>query len=247
MKTNRPTLFLDSEMIKKLRKEVQRPWEKDEFWMFYVMRKFSIYISYPLVKKTDISPNALTIIGILLGLISAASYMIGSPFSLLLGCLFYQMCYFFDCIDGEVARLRKKSSKGGEWLDIGLNYAMALCNIAVVFGMFQSDSSFILGIILFAMFIITFSMILSSEGALLVFHQSASTATVSMRKKNKWTDLFVFLFMTDIGFHCGILLFSWIWLFWGFKEPLLLWIVYYIFISFMKAIYKLKASIRYME
>lgn len=239
---NRPSLIFDSESIRSMRQEVQKPWEKEEFWAYYVMRRFSIYVSSALAKRTNISPNALTILGIVFGLAAAAFDMIGSPSALLCGFLFYQMCYFFDCVDGEVARLSKRLSQQGEWLDIGLNYAMAMANIAVVYGLFHSVSSVLFGVALFLTLLTTFALILASDGAMAVFQRSSSQVSVSLRKKSRITDSAVFLFLTDLGFHLGVFVCCLIWLAWDLKMPLLIWTGYFIVVNVLKAFFKLRAN-----
>lgn len=129
-----PSMFWDSEKIRKYRIQVQKPWVREEFWSYYFSRRISIYVSLFLAKKQRVSPNAITLAGIAAGLIAAAAFMYGSAAAFLIGCFFYQMCYLADCVDGEVARMNNQSSRGGVWLDIGLNYSLYLVSFAVIYG-----------------------------------------------------------------------------------------------------------------
>lgn len=83
-----PSMFWDSEKIRKYRIQVQKPWVREEFWSYYFSRRISIYVSLFLAKKQRVSPNAITLAGIAAGLIAAAAFMYGSAAAFLIGCFF---------------------------------------------------------------------------------------------------------------------------------------------------------------
>lgn len=77
----------------------------------------SDYLSKPIVvflRKTKITPNHLTISGVIISAISAT--MISQSF-LIYGGLILLLSGFFDLLDGEMARTNKQTSKYGALLD----------------------------------------------------------------------------------------------------------------------------------
>ena len=83
----------------------------------YVNRKFSRILT-PFFIKLGISPNAITIISMLIGLGGAACFAVGSYKLGIIGALLFQLSVIVDCCDGEVARLTFTESPFGQELDI---------------------------------------------------------------------------------------------------------------------------------
>lgn len=68
--------------------------------------------------KTNLTPNHITLLSFLTGLVGLFFFSLGGYFTGLLGALFFQLCCVLDNCDGEVARARGLFSKFGHWLDI---------------------------------------------------------------------------------------------------------------------------------
>ena len=83
----------------------------------YVNRKCSGILT-PFFIKLGISPNAITIISMLIGLGGAACFAVGSYKLGIIGALLFQLSVIVDCCDGEVARLTFTESPFGQELDI---------------------------------------------------------------------------------------------------------------------------------
>jgi phosphatidylglycerophosphate synthase len=84
-----------------------------------VDRLFNRPLGRPLSKllvRTAISPNQVSIVSILVGLVSAWLFARGS---FLAGALVFQLCAIIDCVDGDLARALFKQSRLGKWLDLG--------------------------------------------------------------------------------------------------------------------------------
>lgn len=241
-----PSMFWDSEKIRSYRTQVQKPWAREEFWSYYFSRRISIYLSLYLAKKQRVSPNAITIAGIVVGLIAAAAFMYGSAAAFLIGCFCYQMCYLADCVDGEVARMKNQSSRGGVWLDIGLNYSLYLVSFAVIYGVAKSQPTlgpYLIYLILFTIF----TEILATNGSDLAFGKGKiSQETVSMRKRSKWVDAGVFLFLTQTGFQSGVLIAAVMWAISGQHQFLDVWTAYHLLVGLLRALYKLKLNVKYV-
>ncbi len=63
------------------------------------------------------SPNAITIVSLIVGLAAALSFAVGERWALVLGAVLMQVSLVIDCSDGEVARLTRRYSTVGAWLD----------------------------------------------------------------------------------------------------------------------------------
>jgi phosphatidylglycerophosphate synthase len=82
-----------------------------------VYRAGSIYLSIPLA-RLRVTPNAITIGWIVLGLVGIGAVAVDSWSVRLAGALLLQLSYLLDYVDGEVARLTERRSRAGELLDL---------------------------------------------------------------------------------------------------------------------------------
>ncbi len=88
----------------------------------YLDRLLYRHLSRPatrLLLRTRLSPNAVTVIGVALGV--AGGLLLGAPGTLaaVVGILGLIASGVLDCSDGELARLRFSESRLGHWLDVG--------------------------------------------------------------------------------------------------------------------------------
>jgi 1L-myo-inositol 1-phosphate cytidylyltransferase / CDP-L-myo-inositol myo-inositolphosphotransferase len=67
------------------------------------------------------SPNAITILAAVVGLVSAAGFGLGTYSAGIIAALLFQLAAIIDCCDGEVARLTFTESPFGAWLDIAMD------------------------------------------------------------------------------------------------------------------------------
>ena len=96
----------------------------------YVLRKFSIPIANLLV-NTSISANSVSWFSFLLGLISCYMIISGQPY---ISVVFLFTSLIFDCVDGDLSRARKKTTKRGYFLDGVLDRIVdSLLIISVIF------------------------------------------------------------------------------------------------------------------
>lgn len=68
--------------------------------------------------NTPVTPNHITTLRLLSGLLAAYWFSIGEYFWTCLGGLMFVISTLLDRADGELARLGKLSSKGGHWYDL---------------------------------------------------------------------------------------------------------------------------------
>lgn len=88
----------------------------DGFYSTFIVRKLSKPLS-GLAIKLRISPNFVTVISFIVGILAALSFAQGARWALVLGALLLQISLILDCVDGEVARATHRFSVIGAWLD----------------------------------------------------------------------------------------------------------------------------------
>ena len=90
----------------------------------YVDRFFNRKISRWFTRiflAVGLSPNAITILAALVGLVAAAGFGFGTYSAGIVAALLFQLAAIIDCCDGEVARLTFTESPFGAWLDIAMD------------------------------------------------------------------------------------------------------------------------------
>ena len=103
----------------------------DGFVDRYVNRKISGLLTR-LFLALRWTPNTITVMSMLIGLVAAGFFIPGSWEFALIGALLFQLSVIIDCCDGEVARLTFSESKFGQELDI---WADNVVHIAIFSGM----------------------------------------------------------------------------------------------------------------
>ena len=91
-------------------------------------------LSRPLTRvflRTPLTPNQVTGLSFLVGLLGAGCFLLGSYGWTLVGALLLQASTVLDCVDGEIARVKMLESPFGEWLDITLD---TVVHIAIFIG-----------------------------------------------------------------------------------------------------------------
>ena len=66
---------------------------------------------------TGLSPNVWTSVGLVFAFLSALVYGLNIEFALIIGGILLLVSGFFDIVDGQVARVTKKTSRQGGFLD----------------------------------------------------------------------------------------------------------------------------------
>ena len=84
--------------------------------VFPLIRQFSYRLT-PVLLKTSISPNQITALSLLFGLLSAVCFMFGGYVFNIIGSLLLTLSYTLDNCDGEVARVKNMSSEFGAKFD----------------------------------------------------------------------------------------------------------------------------------
>jgi len=87
----------------------------------YLNRPISLKITRHFFLKTDITPNFISIFSFLLSLLAAFFFFLGGYINLAIGAILTQVSSVVDGCDGEVARLKYKSTDLGGWFDAVLD------------------------------------------------------------------------------------------------------------------------------
>jgi phosphatidylglycerophosphate synthase len=88
----------------------------DGFYSTFLVRRMSKPVTR-LALRLGLSPNTITVISFLIGLLAALAFAQGTRSWLVLGALALQGSLVVDCVDGEVARATRRFSTLGAWLD----------------------------------------------------------------------------------------------------------------------------------
>ncbi len=86
--------------------------ESDGAYCYHMQRRISVWVSVRLARF--MGPNAATGLDLVFGVAAAVLVMLDCW---LLGVLLIQVFGIFSCVDGEIARIRGRSSKLGDFLD----------------------------------------------------------------------------------------------------------------------------------
>jgi phosphatidylglycerophosphate synthase len=95
----------------------QTPKKKIAHRLGFVYRRVSPYLSYIIINYTRIGANFFSVLAIFTPIVASALFLKYSPMFILAGALLHQLGYFFDVMDGEIARLRKKDTIQGAFTD----------------------------------------------------------------------------------------------------------------------------------
>jgi phosphatidylglycerophosphate synthase len=113
---------------------------------------------------TRVTPNQVSVVSILIGLISAGLFAAGNSGTAVWGALMLQLSAIVDCVDGDLARAQCRESALGKWLDIVGDQVVHLgVFLGLGFGLWRSGSSgpvVGLGIIAAAGVILSFLVVL---------------------------------------------------------------------------------------
>ena len=118
----------------------------------YVNRRFSRPIASFLAEKTKITPNQMSFISFLVGILSGAAFLLGQG---IVGGLLAQTASILDGVDGDLAVITEKTSKFGGFFDSLLDrYADSAIILGLIFNALSlgGNSLAVLGVGIAAIF-----------------------------------------------------------------------------------------------
>lgn len=112
--------------MRKLPQEYENPLD-------FSIGSIAIYI-LPYLHKFGATPNIITILSFTLGILCAYSYSSGNYMT---SAILYTLSYFFDNVDGLLARKYKMTSEFGDFLD---HFSDAIKSLFIFYGIFTNAS-----------------------------------------------------------------------------------------------------------
>jgi hypothetical protein len=88
----------------------------DGFFTTFFVSPYSRYIARWAARR-GFTPNQVTTVSVLIGLLAAAAFATGERWGLVAGAVLLQLAFTTDCVDGQLARYTRTFSKLGAWLD----------------------------------------------------------------------------------------------------------------------------------
>jgi len=113
----------------------------DELINIYLLRPIAAVFVW-LVYPTNITPNQVTLLAIVLGCCSAVMYLVGTTVATIIAGVFIMLKDIFDDADGQLARARAQYSLRGRFLDsIGDFFVDLAVSAAIGIGMYREQQS----------------------------------------------------------------------------------------------------------
>lgn len=116
---------------------------RDSWWTVYFVDPVACRVALPVANHTRLTPNALTVLSLVLGAVSAAFLAMNQ---LVAGAFLFYLSFMIDCVDGKIARLKGTGTPFGLWLDyVGDRIRVVLCAGGLAYGQYAltGDVSFI--------------------------------------------------------------------------------------------------------
>lgn len=107
---------------------------RDSWWTVYFVDPVACRVALPVANHTRLTPNALTVLSLVLGTVSAACFAANH---LIAGAGFFYLSFMIDCVDGKIARLKGTGTPFGLWLDyVGDRIRVVLCAGGLAYGQY---------------------------------------------------------------------------------------------------------------
>jgi len=88
------------------------------WWEHFVLKPFIYKLTFLFANYTKITPNQITIMSFIFGLLSAYSFLKGTLYYLIIGAFLFECSFILDYTDGRIARLKGLNSIFGAYFDI---------------------------------------------------------------------------------------------------------------------------------
>ncbi|MBB5624860.1 CDP-alcohol phosphatidyltransferase family protein [Sphaerisporangium krabiense] len=109
---------------------------RDSWWTVFVVDPVACRVALFVANRTEITPNALTRLSLILGMASAACFAANR---LALGAALFYVSFMIDCVDGKIARLKGTGTPFGLWLDyVGDRIRVVCCAAGIAYGQYAA-------------------------------------------------------------------------------------------------------------
>jgi len=146
----------------------------DDFYALIFARPISQRIS-SLIFKTKITPNQISIFGTFLALISGALILLNKP---IIAAVILYASFIADCVDGEIARLKKQFTKFGLWLESSFD-ALSLLIPLLAIGILTKN--WIMALLSIMFFLLTRVRMLASDMISLKYNKNTKEELTSKK------------------------------------------------------------------
>lgn len=151
----------------------------------YYYRYFSLFFTKYLC-RTPVTPNMITAFFVLIAAVGSLLILSDKWYLYYLGLIMQPLAIVFDCVDGEIARIKYAYSKSGEWLDtIGDNFCTLFFVAAIAYKnhqIYQTQLSLVLGILGVTFYVLAVTFLLIT---LLKSTDSGSLQTINREIQQK--------------------------------------------------------------
>jgi phosphatidylglycerophosphate synthase len=114
--------------------------KRDYWWTVIATDPLAIPITRTLIPARFVSPNAISVLALLLGLAVGPAFALGTREGLIAGGLLFYLAFLVDCVDGKLARAREQTSALGAALDtIGDAARRASASVGLIVFLYRSD------------------------------------------------------------------------------------------------------------
>lgn len=91
--------------------------KRDYWWTVLIVDPVAIPLTRVLAKRRWMTPDEVTIVSLILGLLTGLFFAVGDRWALITGGVVYYASFVLDCVDGKLARSLNISSERGHALD----------------------------------------------------------------------------------------------------------------------------------
>jgi len=114
----------------------KRRWDRTYPWIYYGARPLSFPLTW-LALRLRLSPNQVTLLSFVSGL-GAFALMVGGGGGLVAGSCLFALLNILDCVDGNLARMRKEESPVGRFYDQAVGLVFYLVYVALGAGLYRT-------------------------------------------------------------------------------------------------------------
>jgi phosphatidylglycerophosphate synthase len=119
---------------------IEKALQRKSWWAMAFILPFARRLSLLIINRTNITPNTITLFAFTFVPVAAFCYGTGTYAGLVLGALFFEINYLFDCVDGTVARVKKLGTPLGAFLDPMLDrFRIVILTVALAYGQYRSN------------------------------------------------------------------------------------------------------------
>ncbi|MBN1634414.1 MAG: CDP-alcohol phosphatidyltransferase family protein [Ignavibacteria bacterium] len=94
-----------------------------------------------LIYNTNITPNQISYVALLFGVLAGVFYAFGSELSFIMAAVSFFICNVLDCADGQLARLKKNGTRIGRIIDGLIDYITAISTFVGIAIALQTSTS----------------------------------------------------------------------------------------------------------